>query len=163
MASGWAPLGAWLCRRAENLLAAMLVAMFAAFLLQITFRYVLNLPIGWTNEISVVLWIWIVLFGAAFVVREEEEIRFDLNAKTLKVAGEEIEPKRWLEIVARVQKAMEREGWVDPPSPPKAAPWDSSLPCLFGEPKPMMVLQQIKVGCSLLRAVSIAILISSAS
>lgn len=78
MASGWAPLGAWLYRRAESLLAAMLVAMFAAFLLQITFRYVLNLPIGWTNEISVVLWIWIVLFGAAFVVREEEEIRFDL-------------------------------------------------------------------------------------
>ncbi|CAN5281670.1 TRAP transporter small permease subunit [soil metagenome] len=52
--------------------------MFAAFILQIIFRYILNLPIGWTNEISVVLWIWIVLFGAAFVVREEEEIRFDL-------------------------------------------------------------------------------------
>jgi C4-dicarboxylate transporter, DctQ subunit len=26
----------------------------------------------------VVMWIWIVLFGAAFVLREEEEIRFDL-------------------------------------------------------------------------------------
>jgi len=78
MASQLAPWGAFLYRRAENLLAAMLVAMFAAFLLQITFRYVLNLPIGWTNEISVILWIWIVLFGAAFVVREEEEIRFDL-------------------------------------------------------------------------------------
>lgn len=68
----------WLYRRAENLLAAMLATMFAAFILQIVFRYLLNLPIGWTNEISVVLWIWIVLFGAAFVVREEEEIRFDL-------------------------------------------------------------------------------------
>jgi TRAP-type C4-dicarboxylate transport system permease small subunit len=70
--------GGWLYRRAENLLALMLLAMFAAFILQIVFRYLLNLPIGWTNEISVVLWIWIVLFGAAFVVREEEEIRFDL-------------------------------------------------------------------------------------
>ncbi len=56
----------------------MLALMFGAFLLQIVFRYVLNLPIGWTNEISVILWIWLVLFGAAFVVREEEEIRFDL-------------------------------------------------------------------------------------
>ncbi|BCH27278.1 C4-dicarboxylate ABC transporter permease [Mesorhizobium sp. L-8-3] len=73
-----ASLGSWLYARAENVLAAMLVAMFAAFLLQIVFRYLLNLPVGWTNEISVVLWIWIVLFGAAFVVREEEEIRFDL-------------------------------------------------------------------------------------
>lgn len=68
----------WIHRRCENLLAAMLAAMFAAFLLQIVFRYLLNFPVGWTNEISVVLWIWIVLFGAAFVVREEEEIRFDL-------------------------------------------------------------------------------------
>lgn len=56
----------------------MLVAMFAAFILQIVFRYLLNLPIGWTNEVSVVLWIWLVLWGAAFVVREDEEIRFDI-------------------------------------------------------------------------------------
>nr|WP_309084919.1 TRAP transporter small permease subunit [Chelativorans sp.] len=70
--------GCWLYRRAENVLAAMLAAMFAAFLLQIVFRYGLNLPIGWTNEISVVLWIWMVLWGAAFVLKEEEEIRFDL-------------------------------------------------------------------------------------
>lgn len=70
--------GGWLYRRAENVLAAMLAAMFAAFILQIIFRYVLNLPIGWTNEVSVILWIWLVLWGAAFVLREEEEIRFDL-------------------------------------------------------------------------------------
>jgi TRAP-type C4-dicarboxylate transport system permease small subunit len=70
--------GQWLYRRGENLLAAMLLAMFVAFILQILFRYVLNLPVGWTNEISVILWLWIVLFGSAFVVREEEEIRFDL-------------------------------------------------------------------------------------
>lgn len=71
-------IGEWLYRRAENLLAAMLAVMFAAFLLQIAFRYLLNFPIGWTSEISAVLWIWTVLWGAAFVLREEEEIRFDL-------------------------------------------------------------------------------------
>jgi C4-dicarboxylate transporter, DctQ subunit len=71
-------LGGWLYRRAENVLAAMLAAMFVAFNLQILFRYLLNLPIGWTNELSVVLWLWLVLWGAAFVIREEEEIRFDL-------------------------------------------------------------------------------------
>jgi len=76
-------IGGWLYRRAENLIAAMLAAMFGAFLLQIIFRYVLNLPIGWTNEISVVLWLWLVLFGAAFVLREEEEIRFDLYVVSL--------------------------------------------------------------------------------
>jgi len=70
--------GAWLHRRAEDALAAMLAAMFAVFILQIVFRYLLNLPIGWTNEVSSILWVWLVLWGAAFVLREEEEIRFDL-------------------------------------------------------------------------------------
>jgi TRAP-type C4-dicarboxylate transport system permease small subunit len=69
--------GGWLRRRAENVLALMLLGMFVAFLLQILFRYVLNLSIGWTHEISVALWIWLVLFGTSFVVREVEEIRFD--------------------------------------------------------------------------------------
>jgi C4-dicarboxylate transporter, DctQ subunit len=68
----------WLARRAENIAAAMLAVMFAAFIIQIFFRYVVNLPIGWTQELSVILWLWLVLFGAAFVVREREEIRFDI-------------------------------------------------------------------------------------
>ena len=78
MHQGLSSLAGWLYRRGENLLAAMLAAMFFAFILQIVFRYLLNLPIGWTNEISSVLWLWLVLWGAAFVLREEEEIRFDL-------------------------------------------------------------------------------------
>ena len=78
MKSGLANVGSWLRRRAENLAAAMLGIMFAAFIVQIVFRYVLNLPIGWTHEISVIMWLWLVLFGSAFVIRESEEIRFDI-------------------------------------------------------------------------------------
>jgi len=59
-------------------MAAMLGVMFAAFIIQIVFRYLANLPIGWTQELTVVLWIWLVLFGAAFVIRETEEVRFDI-------------------------------------------------------------------------------------
>jgi C4-dicarboxylate transporter DctQ subunit len=71
-------IGHWLARRAENVAAAMLAAMFLAFLLQIAFRYALGLPIGWTHELSVILWIWLVLWGASFVISEREEIRFDI-------------------------------------------------------------------------------------
>lgn len=71
-------LGAWLRRRAENVAAAMLAVMFAAFIIQIVFRYFFNFPIGWTSELTVVMWLWLVLWGAAFVLREHEEIRFDL-------------------------------------------------------------------------------------
>jgi TRAP-type C4-dicarboxylate transport system permease small subunit len=69
---------AWLRRRAENVAAAMVAVMFAAFVVQIVFRYFFNFPVGWTSELSVVMWLWLVLWGAAFVVKESEEIRFDL-------------------------------------------------------------------------------------
>jgi TRAP-type C4-dicarboxylate transport system permease small subunit len=52
--------------------------MFAAFIIQIVFRYFFNFPVGWTSELTVVMWLWLVLWGAAFVLREPEEIRFDL-------------------------------------------------------------------------------------
>ena len=76
-------IGAWLHARAENLLAAMLATMFTVFIVQIVFRYLLNLPIGWTHEISVIMWVWLVLFGTAFVVRDYEEVRFDLLYSTV--------------------------------------------------------------------------------
>ncbi len=69
---------AWLRRRAENVLAALLGVMFAAFMVQIVFRYFFNLPTGWTTELTLITWLWLVLWGAAFVVRESEEIRIDL-------------------------------------------------------------------------------------
>jgi TRAP-type C4-dicarboxylate transport system permease small subunit len=71
-------MGVWLRRRAENVAAAMLAVMFAAFIIQIVFRYFFNFPVGWTSELTVVMWLWLVLWGAAFVLREGEEIRFDL-------------------------------------------------------------------------------------
>jgi TRAP-type C4-dicarboxylate transport system permease small subunit len=83
-------LAGWLYRRGENVLAAMLAVMFAAFILQISFRYLLNLPIGWTNELSAVLWIWMVLWGAAFVLREDEEIRFDLIHSQVRPVGRRV-------------------------------------------------------------------------
>jgi TRAP-type C4-dicarboxylate transport system permease small subunit len=70
--------GAWLRRRAENVAAAMLAVMFSAFIIQIAFRYLFNFPIGWTSELTVVMWLWLVLWGSAFVLSEKEEIRFDL-------------------------------------------------------------------------------------
>lgn len=75
---GLLSVGRWLYRRAENLHALMLGVMFAAFVLQVVFRYFFNFPTGWSSELTVIMWLWMVLWGAAFVVREDEEIRFDL-------------------------------------------------------------------------------------
>jgi len=74
----WRQAGAWLRRRAENIAAGLLAAMFLAFIVQIVFRYVFNFPVGWAAELTVATWLWLVLFGSAFVLGEKEEIRFDL-------------------------------------------------------------------------------------
>ena len=70
--------GGWLQRGAEHVLAGLLGVMFAAFMVQIVFRYFFNFPTGWATELTVITWLWLVLWGAAFVVKESEEIRIDL-------------------------------------------------------------------------------------
>ena len=47
--------GGRLYRLAEHFLVVMIAVMFAAFVLQVVFRYVLNWPTGSTSELSVVL------------------------------------------------------------------------------------------------------------
>ncbi len=71
-------IGAWLSRAAEFTLATMLATMFLTFLLQIFARYVLVTPFGWTLELCLILWVWIVFFGCAFVVRHHEHVTFDI-------------------------------------------------------------------------------------
>lgn len=65
-------------RFAEVVAAGLLAIIFIAFILQIALRYLFNWPVGWTAELSVVAWLWLVLWGAAFVLRDDEEIRIDL-------------------------------------------------------------------------------------
>src|ERR1700710_280396 len=71
-------LGQWLRRRAENVLVALVSVMFSCFIIQIFYRYFLNNPVGWTEEVIVTTWLWTVLWGAAFILSEAEEIRFDI-------------------------------------------------------------------------------------
>ena len=68
----------WLERRAENVAAALLAAMFVAFLVQIFTRYVLNDPVVWAQELCSLAYLWGVCFAAATIVREREHIAFDL-------------------------------------------------------------------------------------
>lgn len=68
----------WLRRRAEELCVAMLLVMFLCFIITIVARYVFNYPLGWTEEVSLIAWIWGTLWGAAFVLRERDEVRFDI-------------------------------------------------------------------------------------
>jgi C4-dicarboxylate transporter DctQ subunit len=81
------PVVAWIRRRAENIVAVLLGVMFVAFLIQIVFRYFFNLPVGWTSELSVVCWLYMVLLGSAFWLKEGDEVRFDLISSKLGPRG----------------------------------------------------------------------------
>ena len=80
----------WIRRRAENVVAALLAVMFVAFIVQIVFRYFFNFPIGWSSELSVVTWLYIVLIGSALWLKESEEIRFDLVSGMLGPVGRRV-------------------------------------------------------------------------
>jgi TRAP-type C4-dicarboxylate transport system permease small subunit len=56
----------------------MMAAMFVAFILQVVFRYVMNLPVAWTDEVCTLVWLWGILWGASFVLRNRDDIRFDM-------------------------------------------------------------------------------------
>ena len=73
-------IAAALHRAAEGVAAALLAVVFVAFIVQIALRYLFNWPVGWTTEISLAAWLWLVLWGAAFVLRDEEEIRIEILA-----------------------------------------------------------------------------------
>lgn len=76
--TGMQALRLWWRRRAENVAAALLGAMFCAFMLQIVSRYVFNSPIGWTQEACLTTWLWVVFWGSAFTLDERDHVKFDV-------------------------------------------------------------------------------------
>ena len=76
---------------AQAVAAAMMAAMFLTFILQIVVRYSARLEwlaarfpfldpslYGWTLEFCLLLWVWIIFWGNAFVVREQDHVTFDI-------------------------------------------------------------------------------------
>lgn len=69
----------WFTRGAEFIAAMALAAIFVTFLLQILFRYVPFLePIGWSVVLISLLWVFVIFFGCAFIVRESDHVAFDI-------------------------------------------------------------------------------------
>ena len=63
--------------------AAIFAAMFGLFVYKIVMRYAFGDAVAWADELSVFLFIWVIFWGCAFVVRDREQIIFDLVYKAL--------------------------------------------------------------------------------
>ena len=85
----------WFFRSTEFIAAMMLAAIFITFLTQIFTRYAAKIawlmpitpiadwmaglqPLGWTVNLISLLWVWVVFFGAAFIVRRRDHVTFDV-------------------------------------------------------------------------------------
>ncbi|HSV46043.1 MAG TPA: TRAP transporter small permease [Ramlibacter sp.] len=68
----------WLTRGANIIGAGLFAALFCVFVIQIVARFAFNKPLPWTDEAAVVLYVWVILWAAAFVVPEREHVVFDL-------------------------------------------------------------------------------------
>jgi TRAP-type C4-dicarboxylate transport system permease small subunit len=65
-------------RGAELIAGGMFAVMFAAFLVQIVTRYVLNDPASWTLEVCSIAYVWIVFFASGTIVTSRQHITFDM-------------------------------------------------------------------------------------
>jgi TRAP-type C4-dicarboxylate transport system permease small subunit len=77
-------------RLANYVAAAMFAAMFFAFIAQVLFRYLLNNPLPWSQELITILWVWITFWSAAFLLHERDHIAFDLIATALPDQGRRV-------------------------------------------------------------------------
>jgi TRAP-type C4-dicarboxylate transport system permease small subunit len=68
----------WFTSTANAIGGALFLMLFAVFIIQIGARFGFNQPLPWTDEAAVVLYIWVILWAAAFVVPAREHVVFDL-------------------------------------------------------------------------------------
>lgn len=66
-------------RLAANVVAAlMFAAVFLLFCLKIGMRYFLHDELAWTDEVAIILFIWIIFWANSFLLSDHDHIRFDL-------------------------------------------------------------------------------------
>ena len=62
---------------AEAASVAAFAAMFLLFLAGVFARYVLNSPLVWSDELIMIIFLWVVFLTEAFVITEREQVTFD--------------------------------------------------------------------------------------
>jgi TRAP-type C4-dicarboxylate transport system permease small subunit len=68
----------WLRTTANAVGGGLFLALFVVFVIQITARFGFNKPMAWSDEAAVILYVWVILWAAAFIVPEREHVMFDL-------------------------------------------------------------------------------------
>lgn len=87
-------------RITEGILVIVLAGMAVVVFLQVIFRYVLNLPLFWTEELARYCLVWSSLLGSAVAVKRGQHIAVTIFMERLPPAL-----RRWLTMVALISVA----------------------------------------------------------
>ena len=67
--------------------ALLFAVLFVSFVLQICMRFIFNNPLNWSEELSVICYIWIVFLACAFILRDDQHVVFSLITQSLPEKG----------------------------------------------------------------------------
>jgi TRAP-type C4-dicarboxylate transport system permease small subunit len=75
---------------AEGTSAAIFALLFLVFVIQVAMRFVFNKPLAWSDELIVVLYILMVFWSAATLLKEKEHVMLDLVYEALPPGGRRV-------------------------------------------------------------------------
>ena len=65
-------------RVADGVAVAMFAAVFVIFCAKIGMRYIGHNEVAWSDEVAIILFVWIIFWANAFMLADRDHIRFDL-------------------------------------------------------------------------------------
>ncbi len=68
--------------------AILFAVLFVSFVLQIFMRFILNNPLNWSEELSVLSYIWIVFLACSFILRDNQHVVFNIVTQALPPKGQ---------------------------------------------------------------------------
>ncbi len=77
-------------RVAEAVAAAVFALLFLIFVVQVAMRFLFNKPLSWSDELIVVLYITMVFWSAATLLKEKEHVMLDLVYEALPPGGQRL-------------------------------------------------------------------------
>lgn len=81
----------WLDRHVEEVFIVITTSCMTIFLfLQIVFRFVINLPLAWTEEVSLYMLVWLCYFGGSLAIKKRRHLRMEIVTHFMNEKGRKI-------------------------------------------------------------------------
>ena len=75
---------------AEGIAAAAFAVLFLTFIVQVVMRFVFNMPLAWSDELILIVYIFMVFWCAGLLLKEKDHVMLDLVYETLPPNGRRV-------------------------------------------------------------------------